>query len=154
MRTLLMTLLLAVISVFPAYAGVEGVYGRGVSLTEVTPVSAILDQPQQYVGKTVLIEGMIIEVCMARGCWVYVSGDRPFEKIRVKVTDGEIVFPVAAQGHMAKVEGVVQEIRRSKEEVIAWEKHLAEEKGAPFDPATVTGPEVTYRLRGLGAVIE
>lgn len=154
MRTLLVVLLLTVALVFPAYAGVEGVYGRGVTLTEVTTVSAIFDQPQKYVGQRVLIEGIIIEVCMARGCWIYVSGDRPFEKIRVKVTDGEIVFPVAAQGHTAKVEGVVQEIRRSKEQVIAWKKHLAEEKGAPFDTSTVTGPEITYRLRGLGAVIE
>ncbi|MDT8420795.1 MAG: DUF4920 domain-containing protein [Desulfuromonadales bacterium] len=137
-----------------AHAGVEGVYGKGITLTETTPVSAIYDAPQDYVGRRVLVEGMIIEVCAARGCWIYLSSDRPFEKIRVKVTDGEIVFPIAAQGHMAKVEGVVQEIRRSKEQVIAWRKHLAEEKGAPFDPATVTGPEVTYRLRGLGAVIE
>lgn len=136
------------------HAKVEGVYGRGVSLSEVTPVSAIFDNPAEYVGKKVLIEGLIVEVCVARGCWIYLTGDRPFEKIRVKVTDGEIVFPVAAQGHKAKVEGIVQEIRRSREEVIAWRRHLAEEKGASFDPATVTGPEVTYRLRGLGAVIE
>lgn len=137
-----------------AHAGVEGVYGQGITLTDVTPVSAIHDAPQNYIGKKVLVEGMVIEVCAARGCWIYLSSDRPFEKIRVKVTDGEIVFPIAAQGHIAKVEGVVQEIRRSKEQVIAWQKHLAEEKGSVFDPATVTGPEVTYRLRGLGAVIE
>jgi len=123
-------------------------------IRHLTPISAIYETPQDYVGKRVLVEGMIIEVCAARGCWIYLSSDRPFEKMRVKVTDGEIVFPMGAQGHMAKVEGVVQEMQRSKEQVIAWKKHLADEKGAKFDPSTVTGPEVTYRLRGLGAIIE
>lgn len=137
-----------------AHAGVEGAYGHGITLSEVTPLSAIYDAPQNYIGQRVLVEGMILEVCTARGCWIYLSGDRPFEKIRVKVTDGEIVFPVAAQGHTARVEGVVQEMRRSKEDVIAWKKHLADEKGTVFDPSTVTGPEVTYRLRGLGAEIQ
>lgn len=154
MRTFIVCLLMLILTVFTAHAGVEGVYGQGVTLSEVTPLSAIFDTPQKYVGQRVLVEGMIVEVCAARGCWIYLSGDRPFDKIRVKVTDGEIVFPVPAQGHMAKVEGIVQEMRRSKEQVIAWEKHLADEKGVPFDPSTVTGPEVSYRLRGLGAVIK
>lgn len=154
MRTFIVCLLMLILTVVTAHAGVEGVYGQGVTLSEVTPLSAIFDAPQKYVGQRVLVEGMIVEVCAARGCWIYLSGDRPFDKIRVKVTDGEIVFPVPAQGHMAKVEGIVQEMRRSKEQVIAWKKHLADEKGAQFDPSTVTGPEVTYRLRGLGAVIK
>jgi hypothetical protein len=154
MRTLFIVFSLLVLSSMTSYAGVEGAYGNALTLSEVTPVSAIHESPQKYIGKRVLVEGIILEVCAARGCWIYLSSDRPFEKMRVKVIDGEIVFPMGAQGHMAKVEGVVQEMRRSKEEVIQWKKHLADEKGAKFDPSTVTGPEVTYRLRGLGAVIE
>lgn len=154
MRSLLLFLSFMLFVTVTAHAGVEGVYGGGVTLTEVTPVSAIYDTPQKYVGQRVLVEGMILEVCTARGCWIYLSGDRPYEKIRVKVTDGEIVFPVAAQGHTARVEGIVQEMRRSKQDVIDWKQHLADEKGTSFDPSTVTGPEVTYRLRGLGAVIQ
>lgn len=154
MRTLCIAFSLMIFSGATAYAGVEGVYGHGVTLSEVIPVSAINDTPQKYVGKRVLVEGMILEVCTSRGCWIYLSSDRPFEKIRVKVTDGEIVFPVAAQGHMARVEGIVQEMRRSKKDLIEWKKHLADEKGITFDPSTVTGPEVTYRLRGLGAEIK
>mgnify|MGYP001193212135 CR=1 FL=1 len=153
MRVLCLAVMLFAVSLVNASAGVEGSYGHGVTLPEVTPVSAIFDAPQNYVGKRVLIEGMIVDVCTSRGCWMFISGDRPYEKIRVKVTDGEIVFPVAAQGHIAQVEGVVQELRRSKQDVINWKRHLAEERGEEFDPSTVTGPEVTYRLRGLGAVI-
>ena len=129
------------------------VYGNGVTLTEPTPVSAILDNPDSYLGKTVRVEGMILEVCAKRGCWVYVAGDRQGEKIQVKVTDGEIVFPMSASGRMGIVEGVVEELKLSREDMIRYLQHLAEEKGQPFDPSTVK-EERLIRLRGLGAEIE
>lgn len=128
-------------------------YGGGVSIQDVTPVSAILDSPVTYNGKSVRIEGMILEVCSKRGCWVYVAGDRQGEKIQVKVTDGEIVFPMSASGKMAAVEGVVEILEMSRDEMISYLKHLAEEKGQPFDPATVKDKKMV-RLRGLGAEID
>jgi len=129
------------------------VYGKGVTLTEATAVSAILDNPDTYLGKMVRVEGMIIEVCAKRGCWMYVAGDRQGEKIQVKVTDGEIVFPMSASGRMGVVEGVVEELKLSRGEMIKYQQHLAEEKGQPFDPSTVKD-ERMIRLIGLGAEIE
>jgi hypothetical protein len=128
-------------------------YGKGVDVEEVTAVSAILDNPDDFIGKTVRIEGMIIEVCARRGCWVYVAGDRQGEKIQVKVTDGEIVFPMSASGRMGVVEGVVEELKLSREQMIRYLQHLAEEKGQPFDPSTVKD-ERMIRLVGSGAEIE
>lgn len=128
-------------------------YGKGVHVQDVTTVSAILDTPDAFIGKTVRIEGMILEVCAKRGCWVYVSGDRQGEKIQVKVTDGEIVFPMSASGRMAVVEGVVEELKLSKQQMIQYLQHLAEEKGQPFDPSTVKD-ERMIRLVGLGAEIK
>ncbi len=129
------------------------VYGKGVSIAEKTPVSAILDDPDAYIGKPVRVEGMILEVCSKRGCWVYLAGDRQGEKIQVKVVDGEIVFPMSASGRMAVVEGVVEELKMSRQEMIKYMQHLAEEKGQPFDPATVKD-ERMIRLKGIGAQIE
>ena len=87
----------------------------------------------------------------AAGCSV--ASDRQGEKIQVKVTDGEIVFPMSASGRMAVVEGVVEELKLSAEQMIEYMRHLAEEKGQPFDPATVKD-ERMIRLVGLGAEIE
>ncbi len=101
----------------------------------------------------VRIEGLIIEVCAKRGCWVYVASDKTDEKIQVKVTDGEIVFPMSATGRNGVVEGVVEEVKMSKEQLIAYQKHLAEEKGKPFDPASVKEGSRFIRLIGLGAEI-
>lgn len=128
-------------------------YGKGVSLSTTTPVSSILGNPDEYIGKTVKIEGLIIEVCAKRGCWVYVAGDRSDEKIQVKVTDGEIVFPMSATGRNGIVEGIVEEVKMSREQLIAYQKHLAEEKGKPFDPASVKEGSRFIRVIGLGAEI-
>lgn len=128
-------------------------FGAGVTLSDVTPVSAILDAPQDYVGKTVKVAGLIVDVCSGRGCWLAVAGDRPYEQLRVKVTDGEIVFPLEARGREGEMEGVVEVFELTREEVIARRKHHAEERGETFDPASVTVGETVVRLRGLGAEI-
>lgn len=129
-------------------------YGKGVSDGELTAISAILDVPDQYLGKKVKIEGLIVEVCAKRGCWIYVAGDRPNEKIQVKVTDGEIVFPLSATGRVGIVEGIVEEVKLSREELIKYQQHLAEEKGKPFDPTSVAEGTRFIRLIGLGAEID
>ncbi len=151
-RVILFTILLIVTAVVNVQAKNDK-YGKGVTLTETTPVSAILDDPDAFLGKMVRVEGMIIEVCAKRGCWIYLAGDRQGEKIQVKVTDGEIVFPMSASGRTGIVEGVVEELQLSKDQMIQYLQHLAEEKGQPFDPATVKD-ERMIRLRGLGAEIK
>jgi len=129
-------------------------YGKPLQLQEQTKISAILDHPETFVGKPVRVSGTVVEVCSTRGCWIDLASDRPYEKIQVKVNDGEIVFPMSASGHRATVEGTVEQLKMTKQEVIEYKKHQAEEKGEKFDPATVRGDETIVRLRGIGAVIE
>ena len=128
-------------------------FGEEITMSEETAISSIIDTPDVYVGKKVKVSGLVVDVCSRRGCWIYLAGDREFEKIRVKVTDGEIVFPMEARGKVAIVEGVVESMDLTKEEVIARRKHHAEETGEAFDPSSVTSGETVLRLRGLGAEI-
>ena len=144
-------LLMFSISVVPTMAKT---FGDGVSLTKTTAVSDLLENGDAYVGQRVQVRGMIVDVCASRGCWVYVAGDKPFEKIRVKVKDGEIVFPLEARGIEAVVEGTLEKFDLSREEVIQRKRHHAEEQGEEFDPDTVTGGETFFQIRGLGAQIE
>ena len=151
MRTFILALSL-VVMLAPA-SGLAKTFGQPVSLSEETAISSIIDNPDAYVGRKVKVSGLVIDVCSRRGCWVYLAGDREFEKIRIKVTDGEIVFPMEARGKQAVVEGVVESMELSKEQVIARRKHHAEETGEAFDPASVTSGETILRIRGLGAEI-
>jgi hypothetical protein len=154
MKTFL-SLILSIFILFPALSSAASTkLGEPLSLTTVTKVSEINKNPGQYLGKKVLVEGLIIDVCAARGCWLDLASDVPFEKIKVKVVDGEIVFPMEAKGKLARVEGIAEEIKLTQEQAIQMGKHHAEEQGIAFDPASVTGPVSFYRIRGLGAEIE
>jgi hypothetical protein len=82
-------------------------YGDEITLKEKTSISAILENPGEYEGKKVLVEGTVVGVCEKRGCWIDLSSDKEFEQIRIKVNDGEIVFPMEAKGKKALVEGEV-----------------------------------------------
>ena len=128
-------------------------YGKEISLKEKTTISKILDQPEEFVGKTVLVEGEILEVCAMAGCWMELKSDAENQKVKIKVKDGDIVFPVEAKGKNAIVEGIVYKIELTKEEAIEYYEHVAVEQGTEFDAATVTGPITLYQIKGIGAEI-
>jgi Domain of unknown function (DUF4920) len=129
-------------------------YGKEISLKEKTNISKILAQPEEYVGKTVLVEGEILEVCAMAGCWMDLKSDAENQKIKIKVKDGDIVFPVEAKGKDALVEGTVYKIELTKEEAVDYYEHVAEEQGTEFDDASVTGPVTIYQIKGIGAEIK
>jgi len=128
--------------------------GGEITLTEKTNISDILLDPDSYMDQTVLVEGEILDVCPKMGCWMELKSDDGEGMIKVKVKDGDIVFPVEAIGETAVVEGTVYKIELSQEDAIGYYEHIAEETGEDFDPSTITGPMTIYQIKGLGAVID
>jgi len=131
----------------------ESKLGSEITLTEKTKISDILAEPESYLDKTVLVEGEVLDVCPMMGCWIELKSDADDERIKVKVKDGEIVFPMEAIGSTAMVEGKVYKIELTQEKAIEHFQHVAEEKGEDFDPSTITGPMTIYQIKGLGAEI-
>ena len=133
--------------------------GAKITLTEKTKISDILADPENYLDKVVFVEGEIVDVCPKMGCWMELKSDSPVgeseatEKIKVKVKDGEIIFPMEAIGQNALVEGKVYKIELTQEEAVGYFEHIAEESGKEFDPATIIGPMTIYQIKGLGAEI-
>lgn len=127
--------------------------GSDITLTEKTKISDILADPDSYLDQTVLVEGEIMNVCPKMGCWMELKSDDGEGMIKIKVKDGEIVFPVEAIGENAVVEGTVYKIELSQEDAISYYEHIADETGENFDPSTITGPMTIYQIKGLGAVI-
>jgi hypothetical protein len=149
--TLRLLVLAVILSAVPALATN---YGKPLSDAPVVRISELLASPDDWVGKTVKVEGIITDVCSKRGCWMMIASDQEFQSLRFKVEDGVIVFPIEAKGRKAVAEGTFKRIELTKEQAVAQAKHHAEEHGLPFDPDSVTGPSVTYQLDGLGAVVE
>jgi len=136
-------------------AGEGKSYGKGLSGEELTKISDIYAQPDKFVGKTVRVEGLVTDVCLKRGCWMMIAGDKEFESLRIKVDDGVITFPAEAKGKRAIAEGVLAKIELTPEQALAQAEHLAEEQRKEFDPATAKNlPTVMYQIKGTGAVIK
>ncbi len=129
-------------------------FGAGVSLENTTKISEILKYPEKFTGQRVLIKGRVVDVCKKRGCWMEIASDEEFQTIMIKVNDGEIVFPLEGKGHLSLVEGTVEKLEVSKEQLIQQQKHHAEEADKEFDSASVTKGKIIYRIRGLGAKID
>ncbi|MBA3394005.1 MAG: DUF4920 domain-containing protein [Deltaproteobacteria bacterium] len=138
----------------PAPAPAGKTFGAGVKLTETTAIDAILAEPAKFHGKTVRVEGMITDVCPKRGCWLELAGSGAGQKLRFKVTDGEMVFPMDAKGQRATAEGIVAVRELSIEESKQHAEYQAKEYGIAYDPASITKPTSVVRIDGTGAVLQ
>lgn len=134
--------------------GRDEIYGEAPTLVEVTPIGRLLADPDRYVGKTVRIEGQVLDVCPMKGCWMDLGRDG--ERIQVKVDDDVIVFPADAKGRVASAQGVVEAVEMDREGYVRYLEHLAEERGEAFDlhaHKIGNGPYRIYRIKGTGAEI-
>lgn len=152
-RTFAFVLTCALLAAASAHAG-EVSYGKGVQLAETTSIDKILADPDAYVGKTVRIEGKVLDVCPMAGCWMELAGESEGKMLKIKVDDGVIVFPVTAKGKSAVAEGVVEAIPMTRERYVDWLSHIADETGREFDPESVgEGPFRVIQIQGTGARI-
>jgi hypothetical protein len=95
--------------------------GKPLTLRESVSIEQLLANPAVYAGKHVQVKGKVTAVCEKMGCWMALAtSDRT---LRVKVNDGEIVFPKDAIGKVATAEGRFVKV------------------------------DDTYRIQGTGAVI-
>lgn len=91
-------------------------FGKAFSLTETTKISSLLEKPADHLNKDVKVEGTIVGVCANKGCWMDLASDKEFQKLRIKVKDGDMVFPMTAKGKKAVVEGKLYKIEVPKEQ--------------------------------------
>ena len=128
-------------------------FGTGADMTKLVAISTLLETPKSYLDKTVTVEGAIISVCKKRGCWMKLASDKKFQTLRIKVKDGDMVFPFNAKGKTAYATGKLVGIELDKEKAIAYLQHLAEEANEKFDESSVTEGMTIYQLSPTGVTI-
>ena len=121
--------------------------GAGVTLTEATPIDALIKTPQDYVGKKVRIDGVATAVCASMGCWMAVadSDKKDAPTVRLKVEhEGAIVFPMSAKGKNVSAEGTFEAIGKGDEHANeAASEHAQHDKTASKQ----------YQITATGAVV-
>jgi hypothetical protein len=126
--------------------------GKPLSRHEPVPIATILASPGEYVGRTVQVKGKASEVCEMMGCWINLVETRD-QSMRIKVNDGDIVFPRSVVGKTVVAEGKLMKLELSREQAIARARHEAEEQGREFDPDAIKSGTTIYQIQGEGALI-
>ena len=138
-------LLAAAIVALGITAAEETKLGAGVTLKEATPIKAVIERPDEFVGKTIRVDGVATGVCEHMGCWMAVAdeSDAKGATVRLKVDHGgAIVFPVTAKGKKVSAEGVF-EIATGEDAKEAAGEHAKEDAKA----------SKVYQLKATGALI-
>ena len=158
MKALIGAAVLALATV--AVAAQETKLGAGVTLKEATPIASLVNHPDQYVGKTVRVDGVGTAVCEMMGCWVAIAADtsKDAKSIRIKVEDGEITIPVTAKGKKISAEGVFELAGDEHAKEAAAEHAKQMEKAKPGaqhggEHKHEAGAGKVYQIKGTGLVI-
>jgi hypothetical protein len=106
----------------------------------------VLKGPQEYDGKTVVIEGLVTRVCQAEGCWVEI-GPKSKGAGSIRVTfDHKFVVPKDASMMNFRAEGTLKVKKLSKETV----EHLVKDDGAKIKTnPDGTADELTFLATGV-----
>jgi hypothetical protein len=128
--------------------------GAPLTIKEQTPIAGLMAKPVRFVGRTVQVKGKVTEVCQKMGCWIMLTDPATGAAVRIKASDGEIVFPKESVGKIAVAEGVFSQIKLTREQAVERARHESEEQGRKFDPSTVKGPLTIYQIQGAGAIIQ
>ncbi|WP_345335679.1 DUF4920 domain-containing protein [Ferrimonas pelagia] len=128
-------------------------FGDPVDLKAEIPIAQLMAEPDQHLAAPVTVRGTIEGVCQKRGCWMALTTDERYPALRVKVRDGDMVFPVSAKGRVAVATGTLHKRELDLEGTRKHLAHQAEDAGEAFDPASVTEPMALYQLSPSGVTI-
>lgn len=123
---------------------------RGEPLAKgVTKVSIdkVFDSPDEFAGKTVAVEGVIVRSCKKEGCWMEMASKEGGKSVRVTFGDHAFFIPLNAAGMKVKAQGTFKTKVLSKEHV----DHLINDDGAKFDNRNPDGTvtEISFDATGV-----
>ncbi|GAA0679703.1 DUF4920 domain-containing protein [Rheinheimera tangshanensis] len=146
MMKLLQKLFLSTTLTLLIFSTSASTFGGTVDKTKLVEVADILAKPQSYLQQQVTVKGTVEAVCQKKGCWMQFAADANQPTFRIKVKDGDMVFPVSAKGKTAYASGRLDPIEMDLESTREYLAHKAEEQGEAFDPANVTEAITLYQL--------
>lgn len=123
---------------------------RGAALvkgTKKVSLEKALDAPEEYAGKTVAVEGVIVRSCKKEGCWMEMAAKEGGKSVRVTFGDHAFYIPLNSAGMKVKAQGVFKTKVLTKEHV----DHLIKDDGAKFENRNADGTvtELSFDASGV-----
>lgn len=129
----------------PATAARWDAFGAPIAEAEPLKAADVLAAPDQFAGKTILVEGNVSEVCQVTGCWITMKGADAQMRIRFK--DYGFFVPKDCAGRTARIEGVLTMEMTPVEEA----RHYLEDAGKHEEALKITEPvkSLTFMASGV-----
>lgn len=110
-------------------------------------IEKVFDSPDDYAGKTVAVEGVIVRSCKKEGCWMEMAESEGGRSVRVTFGDHAFYIPLNSAGMKVKAQGVFKTNVLSKEKV----DHLINDDGAKFENRNPDGTvtEISFDATGV-----
>jgi hypothetical protein len=108
-----MKLLLSFLAAAALLLAAETRLGKPLTMKKSVTIADVFAHPDQYVGKTVQVQGKIAAVCEEMGCWMDLT-NVDGQKIHVDVEHGVVVIPKEASGRQAIAEGKLSKTEDNK----------------------------------------
>ena len=123
-------------------------FGEPVSDATEVALASLLDNPSDYTGQTVRVEGTISDVCQMAGCWMVIAdGERT---MRVTMKDHAFAVAKDSATKIGTIEGVV--IAREADPERA--AHFASESANPDAMPENSGAAMLYEINAAGVRIK
>ena len=90
----------------PASLGAASTYGAAVHARTPVDINLLVTAPEKLKGKTVVLDGVVKDVCQGAGCWVEVVDAKGVSFI-ARSLDESVLLPKDCKGQRIRVEGVV-----------------------------------------------
>lgn len=117
-------------------------------------VAQVLAKPASYLQQPFTVQGKIDAVCQKKGCWMQFATAADQPTFRLKVKDGDIVFPISAKGKTAYAYGTLKAKPMTLDQSKTYLKHRAEEQGETFDATKVSSAVTLYQFEPVSVLIE
>jgi hypothetical protein len=135
----------------PAPATPVQSFGAALGNQPAVALTAVLEQPDTFANKTVLVDGLVRKSCTSKGCWMEIApvAGAAQQGCRVTFKNYGFFVPLDAAGAAARVEGVVAVSTVPKNEV----EHL-EAEGASFATKFPDGSAREVRIVANGVELK
>lgn len=128
-------------------------FGDGANMSKLKTISTVLANPSDHLNQEITVKGKVAAVCKKRGCWMELAAEQSQQVLKIKVKDGDMVFPVSAKDKIAYATGKLTGKLLDKTQTIAYYRHVAEENQLAFDPSSIDKGMMLYQLTPTGVTI-
>lgn len=118
-------------------------FGQPVQMDKMVSLDSFFENPESFVGRTITVQSVVTDSCTRMNCWMRLETPNHSQSFRIKVVDGEMVFPISTRGQIALATGVIETVDLSESQQATWmETYQVDE-----------APAVMYQLRPVGVEI-